>query len=107
MNINTMHKNKVLFYSTLIILMVVTSVFVLFAGIVPNKSTKTTQAATPSTEYKSLSGFTPVGDLSLVDTGVANSESNPYMVSSVDDLRTIAYWVNGEFTQTEDHFWYL
>ncbi len=95
-------------------LVVISAVFVITAGLGAkneylsavdgDESTETTQVVT------SFDDFTPTilsgeGDsaeyFNLASPGSANSITNPYLISTSDDLRTLAYLVNGGTTGSE------
>ncbi len=93
MNLNFKHKNKLLF-SAIMSITVMACVFVLLLGIIPNLY-RANKSAMADSASSSLEGYTPVADLSADLDGV-------YLVETADDLRTIAYYVNGDFTEASD-----
>ena len=87
--------------SAMLFLSIVASVFVLIASTGVKSNYVLADEVTLPTS--ALSGFVPAGsgDFELVDSGQPNSINNPYKINNEDDLRTLAYWVNTKFEETE------
>ena len=90
------HKYNVLLPIALV-LAVLTTVFMLFAGGVPQNTNKVKAATTvdESTLQETLpQEFVPT-------TLEQDGETQEYLIKTVDDLRTLAYWVSTTFTAPE------
>ena len=103
---NFRFKHKSFYLTVLSILAIITSVFMLFGGIAPKQSKM--QGAINAIVTDELmdssdaTNFTLKSEFSVVDTNEPMSVSNPYVIASVDDLCSLAYWVNSTFEDVGD-----
>lgn len=90
---------------TVLFLSVFAMFFVLTAGPL-NRSSIRADGGETVTLLNSLTDYTPVKVNSdeyfnTVSGSAYNKDTNPYVISTADDLRTLAYFVNGDFTIVE------
>lgn len=108
MSFNKRYKHNtqtVLQVFALLFLGVIAAFFVLTAGPLNRSSIRAEGEGTVSTQ-NSLAGYTPTKAtvdeyFNTVSGSTYDKDTNPYVISTADDLRTLAYFVNGDFTIVE------